>query len=126
MQTDRENTDAPGQVWEHKKTGHMYTVVEPGIVMNATNAQDGQLMVVYRRTDGSDAQVYVREQEGSIEFRLANADHPEIWERHGWIDMDIIKRGAKIFKEERKGKADPTAIYDLETAWFLIKESKKK
>ena len=88
--------------------------------------QDKNGIFYYPYPENKRIRMYVREQEGSIEFRLANADHPEIWERHGWIDMDIIKRGAKIFKEERKGKADPTAIYDLETAWFLIKESKKK
>lgn len=66
----------------------------------------------------------MREQDGNIEFRLSNIDQPEIWERHGWLDMDIIKRGARMF--ERGAKADPTKIYDIETARFLIKEAKKK
>lgn len=69
--------------------------------------------------------MYVRDHEGVIEFRLHNVDHPEIWESHGWLDMDIIKRGAKMFAD-RGGQADPIQIYDQETARFLIKEAQSK
>ena len=69
--------------------------------------------------------MYLRENEGVIEFRLHNVDHPEIWEGHGWLDMDIIKRGAQMFAD-RGGKADPIQIYDLQTAQYLIKDAKQK
>lgn len=57
----------PGQTWRHNKTGHLYLIAEPGTVINATNAQDGQKMVVYHRADGDDHSYYVREES---EFRL--------------------------------------------------------
>lgn len=69
--------------------------------------------------------MYVRNNDGVIEFRLNNVDHPEIWEGHGWLDMDIIKRGAKMFAE-RGGQTDPIQIYDLETARYLLKEAQRK
>ena len=40
-------------------------------------------------------------------------------------DQSGIRRGAKMF-EERGSKGDPTRIYDLDTARYLIRESKKK
>lgn len=87
--------------------------------------QDKDGIFYYPYPGNKRIRMYVREQDGNIEFRLSNVDHPEIWERHGWLDMDIIKRGARMF-EERGAKADPTKIYDIETARFLIKEAKKK
>ena len=63
--------------------------------------------------------MYVRENDGMIEFRLWNQDHPEIWERHGWLDMDIIRRAARMYK----GKGDnPLKLYDLDIARVLLRE----
>jgi hypothetical protein len=87
--------------------------------------QDKDGIFYYPYPGNKRIRMYVRENEGSIEFRLNNVDHPEIWEQHGWIDIDIVRRGAKMF-EERGSKGDPTKIYDLETARYLIRESKKK
>jgi len=43
--------------YRHNKTGRIYHVI-PGDVFNATNAQDGQKMVLYRNDVGN---MYVRE-----------------------------------------------------------------
>ena len=88
--------------------------------------QDKDGIFYYPNPQNKRIRMYVREQDGSIEFRLSNADHSEIWERHGWLDMDIVKRGAKMFQSERDAKADPTKLYDVEMARYLLKEAKKK
>jgi len=87
--------------------------------------QDKDGIYYYPYPENKRIRMYVREQDGNIEFRLSNTDHPEIWERHGWLDLDIIRRGAKML-EERGSKVDPTNIYDLETAHYLLKEARKK
>lgn len=87
--------------------------------------QDKDGVFYYPYPQNKRIRMYVREVDGSVEFRLSNVDYPEIWERHGWLDMDIIKRGAKMFAE-RGAKEDPAAIYDLQTARYLLKEAQKK
>ncbi len=67
--------------------------------------------------------MYVRENDGSIEFRLWNQDHPEVWEKHGWLDMDIIRRAAALYD---KKKQDPLKLYDLEIARSLLKQSRRQ
>ena len=88
--------------------------------------QDKDGIFYYPNPQNKRIRMYVRELNGSIEFRLSNADHPEVWERHGWLDMDIVKRGAKMFQNERDPKSDPTKLYDVEMARYLLKEAKKK
>jgi len=52
----------PKQIWIHNKTGNTYINCEPAIVINATNENDGQEMIVYHRQDTSkDGNTYVRE-----------------------------------------------------------------
>lgn len=87
--------------------------------------QDHNGIFYYPYPKNKRIRMYVREESGTVEFRLANADHPEIWDRHGWLDMDIIKRGVRMF-EERGSKSDPIAIYDLQMANYLLKEAKNK
>jgi len=88
--------------------------------------QDRDGVFYYPNPQNKRIRMYVREQDGSVEFRLSNADRPEVWERHGWLDMDIIKRGARMFQDERNAKADPTKLYDVDMARYLLKEAKKK
>lgn len=88
--------------------------------------QDKNGVFYYPTPQNKRVRMYVRDQDGTIEFRLSNADHPEVWERHGWLDMDIIKRGARMFQEERDAKADPSKLYDVDMARYLLKEAGKK
>lgn len=46
-------------VWKNNKTGDEY--VAEGTCINATNAQAGQTMVVYRRHDGRGLERFCRE-----------------------------------------------------------------
>ncbi len=66
--------------------------------------------------------MYVRENEGSIEFRLWNQDYPEVWTRHGWLDLDIVKRAAAMYADKKK---NPLKLYDLDVARSLLKFGKK-
>lgn len=46
-------------LWNHTKTGNLYEVLD--VVINATNAQNGEEMVLYHRTElGLRRQRYVR------------------------------------------------------------------
>ena len=64
--------------------------------------------------------MYVREGEGTIWFRLWNADDPELWEKHGWVPYSAIKQAAAMY--EGKNFA-PNQSYDIELAKTLLKEN---
>ncbi|MEJ5242234.1 MAG: hypothetical protein WHT64_01580 [Desulfomicrobiaceae bacterium] len=70
--------------------------------------------------------MYVRERDGVVEFRLYNPDYPEIWERHGWLDMDLVQRGAQLFRKERSKDLDPARLYDLKVAKALLEEERRR
>ena len=63
--------------------------------------------------------MYVREAQGSVLFRLWNADDPKLWEEHGWVPYDAIRQAQAMYT----GKGfDPRYAYDIEVARALIKE----
>ena len=67
--------------------------------------------------------VYVRQgPDGEVEFRLWERDHPEVWERHPWLPMSVIKDAAALYQEERNQDANPLLLYDLAVAQALLKE----
>ena len=69
------------------------------------------------------ARVYVRRgQDGEVEFRLWQADHPEVWERHPWLSLDVVRSAARLYQTERNREADPLRLYDLAVARALLRE----
>ncbi|MDY0306284.1 MAG: hypothetical protein AB7D51_14900 [Desulfovibrionaceae bacterium] len=68
-----------------------------------------------------DTRMYVRDSMGRIEFRLWNREDPGIWERHGWLSLEIVKAAAEMFRE-RGADRNPLALYDLDVARRLIKD----
>ena len=64
--------------------------------------------------------MYVRQIEGTIWFRLWNADDRSLWEEHEWVPYDAIKQAAAMFK---KGDFDPKQAYDIEAAKALLSAS---
>lgn len=64
------------------------------------------------------ARVYVREENGSLLFRLWQRDHPEVWERHGWLPLETIRAAAAAFSAGRSG--DPMRLYDEHVARALL------
>lgn len=65
--------------------------------------------------------MYVRRNEdsGQVEFRMFNAQHPEVWDRHGWLPHEVIVKAAQMFRE-RGSDRNPAALYDLDVAEKLI------
>ncbi|MFP3870084.1 MAG: hypothetical protein ACLFVT_04275 [Syntrophobacteria bacterium] len=65
--------------------------------------------------------MYVCEAEGTVWFRLWNADDPELWEEHGWLPYDAIHEAAKMYT----GKDfDPKQAYDVNVAKVVLTEGK--
>jgi len=64
--------------------------------------------------------MYVREGEGTIWFRLWNADDPQLWEKHGWVPYGAIKRAAAIYGGKNFA---PNQAYDIELAKMLLSEN---
>jgi len=62
--------------------------------------------------------MYVREDEGTIWFRLWNADDPDMWEDHGWVPYGAIKQATAMSKTKN---FDPGRAYDIEVAKMLLK-----
>ena len=48
------------EIYINNKTKHRYVVIDSSII-NATNAQDGQVMVLYKTCDEEITQYFVRE-----------------------------------------------------------------
>ena len=63
--------------------------------------------------------MYVRKKEDEIWFRLWNADEPKLWEEHGWVPHEAIKRAEAIYQVK---DFDPKQAYDPQLASSLIEE----
>lgn len=84
-----------------------------------------QLGLYYHPQAGdTQSRVYVRRGlDGEVEFRLWRADHPEVWERHPWLSLAVVRQAAQLYQQERNGEADPLRLYDLAVARALLKEA---
>ena len=69
-----------------------------------------------------DVRMYVRDNEGAIEFRLYNPTEPIIWEKHQWVPYDAILQAAEMFKA-RGTDRNPLALYDMDIAKKLLSDS---
>ncbi|SHN71008.1 hypothetical protein [Desulfovibrio litoralis] len=74
----------------------------------------------YPNPNDHKAKVYVRNGANGIEFRLWHNEKPEIWEKHEWLNIDIINAAAAMYKERGQG-SDPTLLYDIRVAEALLK-----
>lgn len=69
-----------------------------------------------------DVRMYVRETEDKVvEFRLYNRKHPEVWQRHEWIPIEVVKTAARMYKNDQR---NPLALYDEDVARRLIEDEK--
>lgn len=57
------------------------------------------------------------------QFRLWQSDHPEVWDRHQWLDLQVIEDAARLYREERNADADPLKLYDAAVARALLEEA---
>lgn len=68
-----------------------------------------------------EVRMYVRENEGEVEFRLYNPNEPVIWEKHQWLPFNIIENAAEQYRS-RGTDRNPMALYDLDIAKKLLQE----
>ncbi len=69
--------------------------------------------------------VYVRRgQSGDVEFRMWEAQHEEVWEKHHWLPTAVIREAAAMYKKLGRGAegADPMVLYDAAVAHALLEE----
>jgi len=66
--------------------------------------------------------MYVREDQGTVCFRLWNADDPVLWMEHGWVPYEALQQASA--KYNKKG-FDPNKAYDIDVARVLLKEDGK-
>lgn len=85
--------------------------------------KDDRGLYYYPSMQSKNTRMYVRENNGQIEFRLWSSEQPEAWDKHQWLPMDVIKEAAKLYKEKGTDR-NPLALYDLDVATRLIKDNK--
>jgi hypothetical protein len=66
-----------------------------------------------------EVRMYVRDNEGDIEFRLYNPTEPVIWEKHQWVPYQAIEAAAAMFREKNTDR-NPLSLYDLDIARKLL------
>lgn len=87
--------------------------------------KDDKGLYYYPDPSDSKTRVYVREAPSGMEFRMWRADHPEVWERHGWLALDVLSAAAGMYRERGTG-ADPLAFYDTRVARALLADEARK
>ena len=87
-------------------------------------AMKDQLGLYYHPQAGNaQSRVYVRRgPDGEVEFRLWRGDHPEVWERHPWLSLAIVRSAARIYQQDHNSEADPMLLYDIAVARALLQE----
>jgi hypothetical protein len=65
--------------------------------------------------------MYVRENEGDIEFRLWNDKDPQLWEEHGWAPFSALVEAFELYDPAKSG-FNPKTAYDINVAKALLKE----
>ncbi|ABM29549.1 MULTISPECIES: hypothetical protein [Desulfovibrionaceae] len=84
--------------------------------------QDERGLYYYPDPTNRRARVYVRVTDGAIEFRLWQADHAEVWDKHGWIPLEVIRNAAAMYRDMGR-ETDPMLLYDEAVARALLKEA---
>ncbi len=85
--------------------------------------KDDRGLYYYPSMQNKNTRMYVRENNGQVEFRLWSSEQPEAWEQHKWLPMDVIRQAAEMYKEKGSDR-NPLALYDLDVATRLIRDDK--
>jgi len=63
--------------------------------------------------------MYVRDNDGVIEFRLHSEDDPQLYQEHGWITFEAAKQASDLFT----GKGNPLRLYDFDVALSVLRDA---
>ncbi len=88
--------------------------------------KDDRGLYYYPQPGNTKVRVYVRRGEDSgVEFRLWEAEHAEVWEKHEWLPHAVILEAAAMYKKLGRGSegADPLVLYDAAVAEALLQEA---
>ena len=61
--------------------------------------------------------MYVRSGSDNVEFRMWNADDPQLWEEHGWVPYAAVTRAAEMYDNKN---FDPNRAYDIHVAREIL------
>ncbi|EGJ50301.1 hypothetical protein V6C53_08485 [Desulfocurvibacter africanus] len=91
--------------------------------------QDDKGLFYYPFPQNKHVRMYVKEEEGTLWFRMWNANDAKLWEDHGWVPYGAVKRAKELFKKKGPSQGgpqafDPDKAYDPEVARLIIKEGK--
>ena len=64
--------------------------------------------------------MYVKEEEGTIWFRLWNQDDPKLWDDHGWVPWGALQKAIAMYEGKDK-PFNPTTFYDIDIARQILK-----
>lgn len=74
--------------------------------------------------DDKKVRMYVRRNSaGEIEYRMWEAQHPEVWEDHQWLPRRLLAQFQEFYHKNRNGKANPLTLYDEKIAEALLKNT---
>lgn len=68
--------------------------------------------------------MYVRFNQGVVEFRMHNEEDPQLWEEHDWINYEMVRQAAAMY--DSKGKKNPLNLYDFEVALNVLREHQEE
>lgn len=86
--------------------------------------KDERGLYYYPSMQTHDVRMYVRRsEEGGVEFRMWNKDLPEVWERHEWIPLDVVRTAARMYAQRNENR-NPMGLYDEAIARRLLDEDR--
>ncbi len=88
--------------------------------------KDEKGLYYYPNPSDVKVRVYVRRgQDGGLEFRLWQMEHPQVWEKHEWLPSHVIEQAAAMYKQMGRGNpgSDPMLLYDAKVGEALLFEA---
>ena len=82
--------------------------------------QDDRGLYYYPNPLNKQYRTYVRQAEGTIWFRLYDAQEPALWEKHDWIPWGAIQKASAMYEGKH---FDPRRAYDIDIARALLDEA---
>ena len=84
--------------------------------------KDARGLYYYPFPQNKQVRMYVKAEQDTIFFRLWKADDKTLWEEHGWVPHDAVKRAVAMFHP--KNGFNPAEAYDVHIARALLKEDR--